>query len=363
MVWIIIIATLVPFALSVAATYWVRGWSRRRGFVDNPGGHKTHDTPVALGGGIAIVLATCGPILLGSLAAWLLNTSTPPAWIPNAVRMHIPGITSRLPMVLGVVGGALALHAVGLIDDRRALGVAPKLAVQVVVALFTAWILGIRVIEAVPGPVSIIVTVLWIVLITNAFNFLDNMDGLSAGVAVIAAAVFAITSARAGQVFIPTMAWVIVGALLGFLLFNFSPATIFMGDAGSLVVGYLMSVVTIMTDFYDGASDVTPLGVLVPLVVLAVPLYDVGSVVIHRLYAGESPFHGDARHFSHRLVKRGMTARGAVLTIYLATAATGIPAVVLARIDWVGALLLLIQCLCVVTMIAVLEKARPADKN
>ena len=263
-------------------------------------------------------------------------------------------------MVLGVIGGALALHVVGLVDDHRALGVVPKFAVQIAVALFTAWVLGIRVIEAVSDPISIIVTVVWIVLITNAFNFLDNMDGLSAGVAVIAGAVFAIASARAGQVFIPTMAWVIVGALLGFLVFNFSPATIFMGDAGSLVIGYLLSVVTIMTNFYDASTDPTPLGILVPLVVLAVPLYDVGSVVIHRLYAGESPFRGDARHFSHRLVKRGMSQRGAVLTIYLATAATGIPAIVLARIDWVGAVLLLIQCLCVVTMIAILENTSPA---
>jgi UDP-GlcNAc:undecaprenyl-phosphate GlcNAc-1-phosphate transferase len=198
-------------------------------------------------------------------------------------------------------------------------------------------------------------TVLWIVLITNAFNFLDNMDGLSAGVAAIAAGIFAVASMSAGQVFVPIMAWVLVGALLGFLVFNFSPATIFMGDAGSLVVGYLLSVLTILTTFYDSARNLTPLGIIVPMVVLAVPLYDVTSVVIHRIRAGESPFKGDWRHFSHRLVKRGMTQRGAVLTIYLATAATALPAIALPRVDWMIAILLLAQCLCVVVMIAVLE--------
>ena len=128
-----------------------------------------------------------------------------------------------------------------------------------------------------------------------------------------------------------------------------------MGDAGSLVIVYLMSVLTIFTTFYDPEQNLTPLGVIVPLVVLAVPLYDVISVVIHRLRAGDSPFRGDWRHFSHRLVKRGMTPRGAVLTIYLATAATGLPAIVLPRVGWTFACLLLVQCFCVVAMIAILE--------
>jgi UDP-GlcNAc:undecaprenyl-phosphate GlcNAc-1-phosphate transferase len=216
---------------------------------------------------------------------------------------------------------------------------------------------GIRAAEALPAPLSIGLTVLWIVVITNAFNFLDNMDGLSAGVAAIASAIFALAAADAGQVFVPALAWIVVGALLGFLCFNFSPATIIMGDAGSLVVGFLLSVVTILTTYYDPARDLTPLGVVVPLMVLAVPLYDVISVVTHRLRLGESPFRGDRRHFSHRLVKGGMTPRGAVLTIYLATAATGLPAIILSRVDWFGAGLLFGQCLCVVVMIALLEQS------
>ncbi len=363
MTWLVFLAVGGPFVVSVIATYVVRYWGRRVGFVDRPSGHKKHEQPVALGGGVALVLSTIGPILVGTLVAWVLADRSPPAWVPSLIRTHLSGIASKLPVVLAVVGGALLLHVVGLIDDRKALGPWLKLGAQSAVALFTAWPMGIRIVEALPAPVSIALTVVWIVTITNAFNFLDNMDGLSAGVAVIAAAIFGIAAMGTGQVFVPMLAWVVCGGLLGFLVFNFPPATIFMGDAGSLVVGYLMSVVTILTTFYDASHNLTPLGVLVPLVVLAVPLYDVGSVVIRRLRVGVSPFRGDGRHFSHRLVLRGMTRRGAVLTIYLATAATALPAVVLAKVDWTGALLLLIQCLCVVTMIAILESVTKDDAS
>ena len=352
---IVLVAVGGPFAVSLVATYVVRALARRRGFVDRPGGHKQHGVPVALGGGIALVLAICGPILVGTLAAKALQADSPPDWLPVLIQTHLAGIASRYPVVLAIVGGAIVLHIVGLLDDRRALGPWLKFAAQFAVALFIAWPMGIRAVEALPAPLSIAVTVLWIVLITNAFNFLDNMDGLSAGVAAIAAAIFAVASMSAGQVFVPVMAWIVVGSLLGFLIFNFSPATIFMGDAGSLVIGYLLSVLTILTTFYDSARGLTPLGIIVPLVVLAVPLYDVISVVAHRIRLGESPFRGDWRHFSHRLVKRGMTQRGAVLTIYLATAATALPAIALPRVDWMLAILLLAQCLCVVAMIAILE--------
>ena len=356
---IVLVAIGGAFLLSVLATYLVRGWARRVEFVDHPSGHKAHEAPTALGGGIALIGSICGPILLGTVMAWVLSDSAAPGWLPELVRTHLDGIASKLPTVLAIVGGAVVLHVVGLIDDRRALGPGPKFAAQVLVAIFVAWPMGIRVIEALPAPLSIIVTVLWIVLITNAFNFLDNMDGLGAGVAAVAATIFAIASMTVGQVFVPVMAWIMVGALLGFLLFNFSPASIFMGDSGSLVLGYLMSVVTILVTFYDPGLHLQPFGVLVPIVVLAVPLYDVISVVIHRLRLGLSPFRGDRRHFSHRLVKRGMSPRGAVLTIYLATAATGLPAIVLPRVPWSAAILLLVQCLCVVTMIAILEHTRP----
>jgi len=355
MLGLILLSVSGAFSLSLLATMAIRRWAIARDFVDRPAGHKGHESPVALGGGVAITLAIVAPIVLGTLAAKFLGSAAFLVWLPDLYKTHSEGIASKLPIVLAIAAGAVVLHVVGLIDDRKALGPLPKLIVQIAVAFFIAGPVGIRAVEAFGTPVSVGVTVLWIVLITNAFNFLDNMDGLSAGVAMIAAAIFGVTSMMAGQVFVPVLAWVVVGSLLGFLVFNFSPASIFMGDAGSLVVGYMMAVLTILTTFYDPAQSTSPVGVIVPIVVLAVPLYDVTSVVIHRLRLGESPFRGDRRHFSHRLVRKGLTPRGAVLTIYLATAATGLPAILLPSVNWTGAVLILLQCLCVVVMIAILE--------
>ncbi|MFQ5463332.1 MAG: MraY family glycosyltransferase [Phycisphaerae bacterium] len=356
---VVLLAGAVGFVSSALATVVVRGVARRIGFIDRPGGHKGHDTPIALGGGVALYLAICLPLLAGTLLAWMAGDGGPSGawlhWIPALVLAHLEGVASKLPQVLAIVACCTVLLIVGLMDDRTPLGPAPKFAVQIAVALFTAAVMGIRAGEAL-GPIpSVALTVFWIVLITNAFNFLDNMDGLSAGVMTIAAVLLALTGWQAGQIFVPVLACVMAGGGLGFLLFNFSPASIFMGDAGSLVIGYLLSVLTILTTFYDPAQGTRPLGVIVPLVVLAVPLYDVTSVVIHRIRAGQSPLVGDRRHFSHRLQGRGMSTRAAVGTIYLATLATGLPAIALPRVDWPIAVLLLVQCCCVVLMIAILE--------
>ena len=349
------IAAAGPFLLSAVLTYLVRGGSRRVGFIDQPGGHKQHTRTLAMGGGIAIIVAIVVPIMAGTLLARSLQGQLLPEWLPGALAIHLDGIASKSSAVLGILGCAVFLSILGLWDDKRPLGPWPKLLAQVAVAAFTTIFLGIRVMELLPIPFSILATILWILVITNAFNFLDNMDGLSVGVAIIAAAIFAVAAMRAGQVFVPALAWVMVGSLLGFLIFNFPPATIIMGDAGSLPVGYLMSVLTILTTYYDPDHGLTPWGLLTPFVVLAVPLYDICSVVTVRLRAGDSPFRGDNRHFSHRLVKKGLSRRGAVLTIYLATAATALPAIHLPQLDWTGAAITLLQCLCVVTMIAILE--------
>ena len=347
------------FITSVLLTWLVRSLAPRVNFVDRPGGHKQHGAPVALGGGIAMTAVILLFLIGGTSTAWLFrDASPPPGWLPSFMLVHLAGVASKLPVVLAVGGGILLLHIVGLIDDIKPLNWALKLAAQLLVAFVVSGPAGIRAAEFLPAPVSIALTILWIVLITNAFNFLDNMDGLSAGIAAIACVIFAVASAAAGQVFVPVMAWVGAGACLGFLVFNFPPASVFMGDAGSLVIGFFLAVLTILTNYYDAARDPTPLGVIVPLLVLAVPLYDVTSVVTHRIRAGQSPFHADRRHFSHRLITRGMTVRGTVLTIYLATAATGLPAIILPDLRWPAAALVLLQCLCVVMIIAILEATK-----
>jgi len=353
----------ISLVVSVALTPIMRGWALRGGFVDHPAGsgsHKTHTAPIPFGGGIAITVAVLLPILGALLAAGILHRGGGErlgiltTWIP-ALPAWIGGVAAKTPEALAIIAGALVMHLLGIVDDHRPLSPMLKLAVQTVVALgLTAWF-GIRAAEALGPVAAVVLTTLWIVALTNAFNFMDNMDGLAAGVACLTAVVLAISALLAGQVFVPCMLLMVAGALAGFLIYNFPPASIFMGDAGSLVVGYLLAVCTVLTTFYDPDRGRTPSGILVPLVVFAVPLYDMGSVILYRLRRGVSVFRGDRRHFSHRLLRRGMTPTMAVVTIYLATLATALPAILLPLHGWPVAILVFSQCVCVVAIIAILE--------
>lgn len=357
-----VVSVAVSFAMSALATPIVRKWAIERDFVDRPtpGTHKRHAKPVSLGGGIAIVVAILLPMVAALIIASVLYRMDParlaflesitPHW-----RAWAGGIVGKLPQALAIIAGALVMHLVGIIDDHHPLSPSAKLVGQVGVALALTAGFGIRSAEALGPTASIILTTLWIVTLINAFNFMDNMDGLTAGVAGMTAIILACSAFAAGQVFVPCLALLVAGSSLGFLLFNFSPASIFMGDAGSLVIGYFLAVCSVLTTFYDPDRWQRQPGVLVPLVVFAIPLYDTASVVIRRIRLGISPFRGDRRHFSHRLVALGKSQRMAAITIYLATAATGLGAVLLPLLSWPAALLVFAQCLCVVAIIAILE--------
>ena len=205
-------------------------------------------------------------------------------------------------------------------------------------------------------------SVIWIVGLVNSLNMLDNMDGLSAGVAAIAAAMLAavmLTTPRPDnnqpQLFVAGLLLVILGSLLGFLWHNRPPARLFMGDAGSYLVGYLLAAITLTGTFAGGA--VPKHAMLAPLCVLAVPLYDTLSVVLIRLRSGRSPVVGDQSHFSHRLVRLGMTPAQAVLTIYLATATCGLGALLLRQLNLAGAVVVLLMIACTLLLVAILEIA------
>jgi UDP-GlcNAc:undecaprenyl-phosphate GlcNAc-1-phosphate transferase len=198
-------------------------------------------------------------------------------------------------------------------------------------------------------------TVLWIVALTNAFNMLDNMDGLAASVGLIASLLFCSAQVAVGDLFVPAVLLVVAGALGGFLVHNRAPARLFMGDAGSNFLGFLLGTLTVVGTFtrerYSRCS------VLAPLLVMAVPLYDMTSVVLIRLREGRSPFKADRRHFSHRLVARGLTPPQAVWTIDLVTLAGGLGALLLSRLDWPGAAVVLGQTACLLGVVAILEVA------
>jgi len=346
----------MAFGISVTGTFFSRRLAVRLGMLDEPTGRKAHRRAVPLLGGSAIFAAVGLPLATASVLAMAWGAAGAPAWLAETLKQHIPGAASKAPMALGILGGAFVLHVVGLLDDRRAMGPWIKLAIQFLAASWAVIFCEVRVLRLSGPVVSCTVSILWLVTIVNAFNFLDNMDGLSAGVAAICAAALLAAAASLGQLFVSLWLALLLGALLGFLPFNFAPASSYMGDAGSLVIGFLLGVLSCLTSYVQPGRGFTVYGVLAPVVLMSVPLYDLVSVIFLRLKSGQNPAAGDRRHFSHRLLRRGMSPRAAVLTVYLCTAATAISASLLPHVStWAQAILIFAQTAIIILVIALLE--------
>ena len=353
----------VSFVLSWFLTLGMIRLAPKLGLIDKPGGRKIHENPKPMGGGVAIFLAFVIPVLVG-LAYVRLSASVMDSPSTNLssdpMAPYIRGAVRQTPLAMGLIGGMLVMHLMGLWDDRRALGPFVKFFIQLgVAAALVAWFPELRALTTLGKAISIALTVLWIVAITNAFNFLDNMDGLSAGVAAVCTTAFLITALSIHQWFVAATLALLLGALLGFLFWNFPPAKIFMGDSGSLVIGFLLGVLTIRTTYLRPGTDFGAgwYSVFAPVIVLALPLYDLIVVSVIRISRGKSPFVGDTNHFSHRLVARGMSRRTAVLCLYLITATTSIGAILLPQVtSTFAAFLIFAQTLLVLGVVALLEQ-------
>jgi len=355
------------FLSSAVLTVLVRRIALRIGFVATPRNDRYHRGVVPLGGGVAIFW-TIAVALLGGIVvvrAGLGHLGDMPSQIvPSAVLPYVEGFANKTGPLLIVLAVALGLHLVGLWDDRRGLGPGVKLLAQVIAATVAAVFADIRVELFIENRiVTTLLSVLWMVVIINAFNFLDNMDAAAAGIALIVSAVLFWAAALAGQVLVSGMALLLIGALAGFLLFNWPPARIFMGDAGSLVVGFLVALLTLRTTYYRQDQGGGVFAVFMPLVVMAVPLYDFTSVTLLRLTQGRSPFVGDTQHFSHRLRRRGLDERQTVLTLYLATLCTAVGAVFLYQVNLLGAVLIFAQTVMILAIIAVFESTGRNDTS
>ena len=363
-----ILATAVPsFLVSLAFGFLVRKLAPRFGLVDQPGYRKVHTFPVPLGGGLAIWAGIVLPLFVGIVVLpnrpfYTLLEKVPQAdSIVRLLQTHAGGIRQQSGDLLFLLVCATVLMLLGLADDRRGLDWRLRLAVQFAIAAVVVFWKGWKLTVFVDAPaLTNIISVLWIVGLINSFNMLDNMDGLSAGVAAIAAAMLAAVlllapdpESNSPQLFVAGFLFVLVGSLVGFLWHNRPPARLFMGDAGSYLVGFLLAVTTMLATFAGG--DLPRHAILAPLCVLAVPLYDTMSVVWIRLSSGRSPFEGDKNHFSHRLVDLGLTKPQAVLTIYLATAACGLSALVLHQVNTAGAVTIVLSIACLLAVIAILE--------
>jgi len=352
------------FAISAVLTAVVKKIAAGIGFVAEPTADRYHQKAVPLGGGIAIFITITAFIIAAAVAIKILFVPGHFAWLAESAKIKPTDFLKKTNQLVIILLGALVLFLLGLWDDKKPLGPFFKLAVQFAVALIAAGFAEVRVELFIENKIiTALLSAFWIVLIINAFNFLDNMDGASAGIAVIVSTVLFTAAALSGQVLVGGVALVFIGTLLGFLIFNFPPAKIFMGDAGSLVVGFFVATLSLRTTYYHEAQNGHWYSVLLPLIVMAVPLYDFISVTALRIKAGKSPFVGDTQHFSHRLKKRGLTDTQTVLTLYLATLATSFGATFLYQVNLLGAVLIFIQTVMVLSIIAVLETAAENDKT
>ncbi len=345
---------LAAFLTSLLVTPVVRRFAPALGLVDLPGHRKVHVSPTPMGGGIAVFLGLAVPtVFVFSLSDFVSSFVPFLQTVMNGLQQDREAVWQ----MVGIALGAVALFAVGLADDRWSLSWKLRLGLQLMVA-FGVTQAGVRATVFVAQPwIGIGITMLWILILTNAMNFLDNMDGLSAGIGVIAS----LMSASILMLMVKEPHWAVAfvllllgGSLSGFLCWNRPPASIFMGDSGSNLIGFLLATLTVSGTFYErsGSRHV----ILAPLCILAIPLYDFVTVIWIRLKAGRSPFHGDKSHFSHRLVELGLRPAHAVLTIHLATLMTSLGGLLLYKVqDWTGALLIIALICCVLSLVSILE--------
>ena len=300
---------ILAFAASFAVTPLTARIARRLGILDRPesSSHKSHNVVTPYLGGVAIVAGVA---------------------VGCAVLTAVPGNQFYFPPGKITIGLLIAagLALVGLIDDVRPVPRSLRLLAQLMAA-FGAWSAGFRVSLLPSEELNALITVIWIVGITNAFNLLDNMDGLSAGLAAIAALGFTTMGLVEGLPILLTVTAALTGSLVGFLAHNKHPAKIFMGDAGSLFLGFLLALIGINFRF-DNLLQVT---FLVPVVVLGLPIFDTSLVVMSRLLHHRPVFLGGRDHVSHRLVRLGLSVKVAVGLLYWAGLCLGWLGLVISR--------------------------------
>ena len=285
--------------LALLATPVARRLAMRTNMVDQPSQRKTHVNPTPMLGGLAILAAVLLALIL----------------FGDKFYVH---------QVAGIVIGATLISFLGLWDDRMPLSAWAKLLGQVIPAVILT-MTGVRVAIFDIQALNIAVTIIWVLFITNAVNFLDNMDGLSAGVSAMASAYFLLLAALSGQYLVGALTAALLGACIGFLFYNFNPASIFMGDTGSLFLGFVLAAVGIKLRFPTNIPAITW---MIPVLVLGVPILDTSLVIVSRLRQGKNPFTTPGKdHLSHRLVKMGYTRREAVLLLYLLGSIFGMIAV------------------------------------
>ena len=327
-------AFVVSFVFSFASTPLVKRLAVKIGAVDVPkDNRRMHKVPIPRLGGLAIIFG-----------------------FAVAVMCFNEGYSKQL---IATLCGALIIIAMGIVDDCKNLDAKLKFAVQIIAALIVIYFGDIRIkvftnpnifsdslYWVLPGWFSVTVSVIWIVFITNAVNFIDGLDGLAAGVSAIMSVSLVFISARLGEYTIALIGISLMGGCFGFLPFNFNPAKIFIGDTGSTFLGFMLATVSIQGVFKSYAV----ISFAVPLLILGLPLFDAVFAMLRRILTGKSPMVADRGHLHHRLIDMGFSQKQTVFILYAISGVLGITAVLLAENGTLRALILVI-CVLILLLI------------
>ena len=302
---IVLISTLV---LSAVATPLVRFLSFKIGAVDNPNARRINKVPMPTAGGLAVFIAFSVSVLF---------------FLPGIIKhLNVNGVYIHYVLPLVLAGGIIIVT--GLIDDVKELKPLPKMT-GILIAATIIWLwtdfrfddfkipFGGPLIHF-PSWVSFLLTVLWIVAITNAVNLIDGLDGLVSGVSIISLTTMGIVSyffLHDSNIFLPLTIFILVVSIAGFLPYNYHPAIIYLGDTGALFIGFMIGVLSL-----QGLKNSTAVAVVTPMIILGVPITDTVVAIIRRHLSGKKFYEADRMHLHHRLLSMGLTHRGTVLVIY-----------------------------------------------
>ncbi len=354
--WVLdLILIAVSFTLTLISTPIFKRIAHATGFVDAPKteAHKKHSKITPLLGGMAMFAPWILIIGGGIIAIQLFGDKILGPHIMDSLQ----GLTQPEVMIplRWITFGALGAVILGLLDDWKALSAGKKMLGQILVALIAIYLGDVKItlFHEIPF-VNEGITLFWFVLIFNAINFFDNMDGLAAGTAAISLTLFSIIGIISGQYLITAIAAVSAGAALGFWVFNYNPASIFMGDSGSHFLAYILAVVSIKIT-YMLPESVSYAPVIIPLFILALPLYDVLAVVVIRRHIGTPIYKGDNNHVSHRFVACGLSKKMAVNMVHLLSLIIGLGVIPLMWGNYLTCIILILQSIILLSLVSYIQ--------
>lgn len=316
---------ITSFLLTLLQTPLIRDQAHRLGLVDRPDSRKIHTIPIPRLGGIAIVLS-----YVGAFCALLITPF-------NAVRL----IEGGLPLALRIAPAVATMFAIGIWDDLHSIRPWQKFAGQILAASF-AYAAGVQINDLgghpLPDFLKLLATIFWLVLCANAVNLMDGVDGLATGIGLFATATTLLVALRQHNTDLALVVTPLLGCLLGFIPYNLNPATIFLGDSGSLFIGFILGCCSIIWS----QKSATILGMTAPLLALSIPLLDTLLTVVLRFLGGQSIFTADRGHIHPRLLARGFTMRRVTLLLYAAAGFGGVLALLMSQYSqWGGAIIVL----------------------